>query len=288
MARKVFISSAMSYDETLSEIAEVEPLAALIWPWFLTYFDDWGRAKASPREIKNSVFQANDLVTMEVISNAISQYEGQLVRVYTVDGKQYMQIDPDKWFKHQTHIRKEKRENDGSKHPAPPAEDNAQVRAGAREFAESRANLTDCIPSPSPSLSFTTTTADDPEQTVADVHTKVFGSLQMNGLMSDFVMKLKRKGYQDAFIRELMLETGESGNKPSLRLMETIADRWMKEGIYTRVESKKRKQGGRALKSVPDKVDRDLEARRVEIARNKWINEGGEPSEFVYRPTASD
>lgn len=77
--------------------------------------------------------------------------------------------------------------------------------------------------------------------TVADIHLKVFGTMFMNGLMSDYVKELKNKGYQDAFIMELMLETGESGNKPSLRLMQTIGERWEKEKIYTRVESKRRK-----------------------------------------------
>lgn len=153
MARKVFISSAMSYDETLSEIAEAEPLAALLWPWFLTYFDDWGRAKTSPREIKNSVFQANELITIDFITRAIALYDGKLLEVYEVEGKSYMSVAADKWFKHQTHIRREKRENDGSKYPPPTARDDAQVRADARDHAESRANLTDCIPSPSPSPS---------------------------------------------------------------------------------------------------------------------------------------
>ncbi len=84
--------------------------------------------------------------------------------------------------------------------------------------------------------------------TTADVHTKVFGTLMMGGLMQDYVMTLKGKGYTDFFIQELMLETGESGNKPSLRLMQTIGERWMKEGIHSRSAAKelkdKSKTGG--------------------------------------------
>jgi predicted phage replisome organizer len=83
-------------------------------------------------------------------------------------------------------------------------------------------------------------TASTQTETVMDIHQKVFGTLFMNGLMSDYVKKLKDKGYQDTFVTELMLETGESGNKPSIRLMETIGERWIKEGIYTRAESKRR------------------------------------------------
>src|SRR5690606_19494742 len=88
-----------------------------------------------------------------------------LLKLYEVDGKQYMAVDQEKWFKYQTHIRKEKREKDGSKYPAP--EDCAQVRAGARDSANQRADRSNCIPSPSPSPSLspspsnTSTTAAD-------------------------------------------------------------------------------------------------------------------------------
>ncbi|MEC0231166.1 phage replisome organizer N-terminal domain-containing protein [Paenibacillus alba] len=91
----------------------------------------------------------------------------------------------------------------------------------------------------------TTTTGNDVSEedlteTVMEIHKKVFGTLFMNGLMSEYINKLKSQGYQDSFIKELMLETGESGNNPSIRLMETIGARWMKDGIYTRAESKRR------------------------------------------------
>lgn len=84
------------------------------------------------------------------------------------------------------------------------------------------------------------TAATIEDETVMSIHKKVFGTLFMSGLMNDYVIKLKSSGYQDAFIKELMLETGESGHSPSIRLMETIGARWMKEGIYTRAESKRR------------------------------------------------
>lgn len=284
MARKVFISSDMSVDESVSEIAEMDSTAALMWPWILTYFDDWGRAKASPREIKNSVFPANDLITTSIIANVLGLYDGRLVQRYEIEGKPYMCINPDKWFKYQTHIRKEKREHDGSKHPAPIVEDSAQVRADAREYARISDNLTDCIPSPSPSPSL----SKESTTTTADVHTKVFGTLMMNGLMRDYIMKLKDAGYSDQFIQELMLETGESSSKPNLRLMQTIGDRWKKEGIYTRVEAKRRKEVvktdgfPRGPKIAVARRDGELRARDIEIARNKWIAEGNDPSEFEY------
>lgn len=284
MARKVFISSDMSIDETISDIAEMDELAALIWPWILTYFDDWGRAKASPREIKNSVFPANGLVSIESIGKALKIYDGRLVRLYEVEGKPYMCIDPDKWFKYQTHIRSEKRDNDRSKHPAPPASDSAHVRADARECAQFADNLTNCIPSPSPSPSFSlsTTTGESTDQ----IHLRVFGRTLMSALMQQFIVKVKSEGFEDTFVQELMLEAGETSNgPPSLRYMHSIFDRWKLEGIYSRAQSKQQREKGKPP-GKPTAPDKELEYRRIEIARNKWIAEGNDPDEFVYNPGA--
>lgn len=135
-----------------------------------------------------------------------------------------------------------------------------------------------------------TTTTAGAYLTVGDIHTKVFKSFSMTGLMTDYIMSLKAKGYQDIFVKELMLETGEAGASPSLRLMQTIGERWIKDGIYTRLEAKTRKDADK-IKIVPDrpkKADPELESRNVEIARSRWIQEGNDPNEFEYiRPTGA-
>jgi len=125
MARKVFITSDMSIDEQLAEVAEQDSLAALIWPWFLTTFDDWGRAEAHPRRLKAKVFPMNDMVTVEVIERTLRLYEkvGLLV-LYEVDGKPYMAIPEDKWYKYQTHMNRSRRpgkDKMDSDLPAPPS-----------------------------------------------------------------------------------------------------------------------------------------------------------------------
>lgn len=101
----------------------------------------------------------------------------------------------------------------------------------------------------------TTTREDHSDLTIADIHTKVFGTLMMNGLMSEYVMQLMEKGYSENFIKELMLETGQSGNKPSLIYMESIANRWIKEGIYSREDSKNKKQKKTSQKDKFDMLD---------------------------------
>jgi hypothetical protein len=102
----------------------------------------------------------------------------------------------------------------------------------------------------------TTTTADAYVESITDANKKVFGTLMLGGLVKDYVMKLLKEGYTEVFIVELMLETGESGNKPSLRLMQTIGERWIKEGIYTRVESKRRHDEEKKKSSVSNQYSK--------------------------------
>lgn len=91
-----------------------------------------------------------------------------------------------------------------------------------------------------------TTTATGAYLSVGDIHTKVFKTFSMSGLMSEYVMDLKSKGMDDDFIRELMLETGESGNNPNLRLMQTIGDRWIRDGVRSRAQAAADKEARKA------------------------------------------
>lgn len=91
-------------------------------------------------------------------------------------------------------------------------------------------------------ISTTTTTTTTDDFSVMGTYTKVFGGLVMNGLFQDFIMRIKQNGYTDTFITELMLETGESSSQPNLKLMQAIAERWIKDGIYSRQQSKEQKE----------------------------------------------
>lgn len=130
-----------------------------------------------------------------------------------------------------------------------------------------------------------TTTTDE---TIMDVYTKVFGQLNMNGLMSDYIRTLLNQGFTEVFIKEVMLEVGESSSKPSLNYMKSIADRWIKEGIHTRVEARRRKEQEKtrpAPRTDKPKTKHQL-AVDMEIARNQWIAEGKDPDDFVFEPSA--
>jgi DnaD/phage-associated family protein len=159
MGRKVFISSDMSIDERLAAVAESRPDLAILWPWFLTAFDDWGRAEAQPRRLKLKVFPMMDTITPDIVSEAITAFAAcGLLQCYSVDGHEYMAIEPSKWFGYQTHIHRSKRDTDGSRYPAHPVDPDdkcAESRGVPRNLAESRGIGTQNVPSPSlsPSLS---------------------------------------------------------------------------------------------------------------------------------------
>jgi len=167
MGRKVFISSDMSTDERLAELAETRPDLALLWPWFLTAFDDWGRAEAQPRRLKLKVFPMVATVTVDTVAEAIDAFAAYgLIMRYTVEQHEYMAIPTEKWFRYQTHIRGSKRSHDQSRFPAPPsdapreaaehranARNSADPREDARTSAQLREDARTCTPSPSPSLS---------------------------------------------------------------------------------------------------------------------------------------
>lgn len=86
-----------------------------------------------------------------------------------------------------------------------------------------------------------TTTTDESESTVMSVYTKVFGSIFMTGLHTEFVQQLKERGCTENMICETLLEVGECGDKPSLRFWKSIVERWIAEGIQSRQESKQQK-----------------------------------------------
>ena len=50
--RKIFIADTACTDEALMEVADQNPVAALLWPWFLLSLDDWGRGSANPRQLR--------------------------------------------------------------------------------------------------------------------------------------------------------------------------------------------------------------------------------------------
>lgn len=121
MGRKRYVTSDISKDGDLSEVAEENPVVGLMWPWFITALDDWGRMEADPREIRNETFGSfKSHYGKEVVDQAVALYvKYGLVHRYENDGKAYLQFNPKAFYKIQTYIDKKRQKHDGSKLPPP-------------------------------------------------------------------------------------------------------------------------------------------------------------------------
>lgn len=120
MARKRFVSSDISIDKKIATLAEDNPTAALMWPWFTTAFDDWGRMGADPMEVKLTLFPAFPFTSKDIEEAILLFDERGLAHLYEVDGKLFLAVNPNTWFKYQTYISAKRKIEDGSKLPPPP------------------------------------------------------------------------------------------------------------------------------------------------------------------------
>lgn len=235
MARKVYVSSDISLDDELADVAEIDPLCALLWPWFLTTFDDWGRSESSPKRLKRQVFPENTLITADIIEKALILFNTyQLIKLYSVDGKQYMAVDPEKWFKYQTHIRSEKREKDKSKCPPPSDDDgtSAQQREITRCYAEVSAVAGNCIPSPSPSLSPSPSPSKDSSSSEMDEYDNPFRMYERErfGMLTSSISEkigALIDDYTELWVRKAMEEAAYY-EKRSLPYVNSILEDWKK------------------------------------------------------------
>lgn len=141
MARRRYISTEISTDPKLARLAQHGTLPMLLYTWAIPHMDDWGRLSADPVEFRLLVCPALNLSDNQV-QEALEQIaEVGLWQLYTVEGRQYIAIPEEKWFRYQTYISQAKRgDTSASKIPAP---QNTGERRETPQMAAS--------PSPSPS-----------------------------------------------------------------------------------------------------------------------------------------
>ncbi|WP_179088649.1 hypothetical protein [Paenibacillus amylolyticus] len=89
-------------------------------------------------------------------------------------------------------------------------------------------------------INISTTTTTEPLQ---DVWYRLTNKFTMPGNLNGFFSRLKANGYDELFCTELLQEAIESSNNGGVseRLLESISDRWIMEGINSRQESKDRR-----------------------------------------------
>ena len=186
MARKVFITNDMCNDERISEIAEHSELYAMMWPWIITCFDDWGRAQASPRRIKTTVFPAFETVTSAIVEDALRTFsEQKMLHLYEVDGKPYMCISEDKWYKYQTHMNRKNRrpgkDKMASDFPPNPQWDSEQPHG---DTTGDNGEMRGPVPSPSPSPIKTHIYSDSVQKTMKEYSVECKGIYELERLTS--------------------------------------------------------------------------------------------------------
>lgn len=167
MSRKRFITSDISTDKKVAALAVENPTAALMWPWLMTNFDDWGRMGADPMEVKLTIFPAFPFTSAD-IAEAIKLIDKHgLAHYYEVDGKPYLAVNPTTYYKYQTYIKSERKDKQNSKYPAPPnppweqePKNNQQKSAIICDNPQTSATIV-LSPSPSPSLSLSKDLDDD-------------------------------------------------------------------------------------------------------------------------------
>ena len=170
--RKLYVCADISIDEALAEIADDDPVTALLWPWLLVHLDDWGRSSASPRRLKAAVAPMMNSVTMDTITKALHAFaDHHLIALYEVDGQSYLAVNPEKWWRYQTHIHKSKRDNDQSAIPAPPSDAFTVHRGVPRNLAEFRdGSQVDCASLPPSTYHPTPTTLLPPPSSHTSTH----------------------------------------------------------------------------------------------------------------------
>ena len=213
MSRRRYISTDISTDAKIAELAEYGTLPLLLYTWAIPHMDDWGRMTGDARQFKLLVCPALDVSTKEV-DEALDQIASVgLWQRYEVDGKKYIAIPKDSWFKHQSYINKSKREDDsGSDFPAPP-NDNEYRKTPQNTEEQQVTSQNTVSPSPSPSLSpseNTTTTTTNAEasdlKTLEQAYCDLHGvaEWQISGDDSKCMISLLSKGIPVSFIIEVM------------------------------------------------------------------------------------
>ncbi|MFA7255971.1 MAG: DnaD domain protein [Kiritimatiellales bacterium] len=111
----------MSTDGRIEELAENNETVALMWPWFITAFDDWGRLDITDiGAIRLEVFPAFPGITRKAVSAALDAYCGiGLLHKYIVDERTYVSIRPATWMRWQNYLKSTKRASTQPQVPPP-------------------------------------------------------------------------------------------------------------------------------------------------------------------------
>lgn len=253
MARKRFVTSEISTDRKIAKLAEKNPTAAALWPWFITAFDDWGRMNADPIEVKLTILPAFPYTSDEVEEFIRLYHEFEIAHHYEVDGKPYLAVNPETWMKYQTYIRKDKLEKQNSKIPEPKnapwvAKNNTVDDLATKNVAKQQsATINVLSPSPSPSpisiereigANAHENTSQNFDTELQKINNKAF-EFGMNGITPEFMddaeARLKEGTDPDLIVKALSIGATKAngGSSAKCRYAISVLQAWAAEGIKT-------------------------------------------------------
>jgi hypothetical protein len=255
VAERRMVSKVISISEKVNSLSL---FGRLLYTWMIPHTDDFGRLPGSPAKVRALVVPMGDETTKDVEAALFDMVSKDLIQWYEVSGEKYIQIT--NFDDHQSGLHKRTK----SKFPDPSeqAEVKTQENQGFSSSEQNSPETSGKFPGIPPELELelelnrtkknTATThayessnseiQDSEMFSIQEIHAQVFGKLVMNGLMGPYVKELLENGCSEDFVKEVMLETGESATTPSLRYMQSTAERWMREGISTREQARESKR----------------------------------------------
>ncbi|CAH1205739.1 hypothetical protein PAECIP111893_02406 [Paenibacillus plantiphilus] len=262
MAEKRMISKVISISKKFNILLN-DHFSRLLYLLLIPHSDDFGRLTGDPFKIKALILPMMKEVEWEEVEKTLGNlHAAGLINWYESQGEMYIQII--NFDDHQQGLHKRTR----SKFPEPPTV--------SRNFPE--------IPSEQNRTEGNRTEEKGTEQNGVSSENLILSWINKYQLNCKGTFQLDEicsyLGMMDIEVIELSIKQSE---KKSVAYAMTILDRYKREGKTTKESIKQH------LQPVPDpKTDKELEARRIEIERNKWIAGGRNPDEFEYRPASND
>lgn len=261
MAEKRMISKVISISKKFNVRLD-DHFSRLLYVLLIPHSDDFGRLTGDPYKIKALILPMMDEVTWKDVERSLAKlHQADLISWYEISGEKFIQIN--NFEEHQTGLHKRTR----SKYPEPPrnSENFTEIPLEGKGREENGIEQNGREGSP-------TAGCNDRVQTLLNENqVEEFTIYHIESLAS-------YRGVVDFEVIEYCIVKAKK--KHVNYAIKTL------EGLVR--DGKTSKESVQYIRAVPDKPkhDPELEARRMEIARNKWIAEGKDPDDFVYRPAS--
>ena len=296
MAERRMISKSISVSEKVNSLSL---FGRLLYTWMIPHADDFGRLPGSPMKVRALVVPMADETVKDVEAALHDMHDKGLIIWYEVGGEKFIQIK--NFEKHQQGLHKRTK----SKFPEPPNtktenhgnEQNIPGNSGKFPLEENRTEENRREITAAANNAHAREDDDQTEKSSYEPFAAAYRRVCQRDLTPFQAEQLGAYIDQDGFEEAVVVRAIEraalrgGGFNLILHILNDYAAGGAKtlDGAIAYDEEfearKKRENARQANKSPPSYEERLLEARRREIALNRWIDAGGDPNEFVYEPS---